>query len=662
MPTNAKKIRIGGVSHDIEDNQARSDISALKSSVYQTNEIDNVSAVSFEGAEIEEALIGISGKSSLVINHCGKNVIPPSKLTYSSVSYIDGYYVVNRTITQATEMRLFGNWGTASAESFGIASGTYVWSKEVTSIDGGVQCDVIIRVLRAGSSAYELWTEGTPRQISADDKFFVLLYFGIAGTYNCKVGIQIELGAKPTEFEPYTCDQYTVQFPQSVGTVSNGTFEMVSGTLVADSVQYSIDPVNLTLRNGVNTIWTNTDSIQKFVYLSPKDNSFADIENYKETAVTNDLTVGLPILYLTGDISLVSKENEAELEYEYKNNVGSCSIKWQGSSSLAYPKKNFTIKFSNALDVGWGSQKKYNLKANFIDASNALNLCCAKLWAQIVGDRGTNPAITNGANNGAMDGFPCILMLNGKFYGLYTWNTPKDKWTFGMGTDSTEYIVTAETHCDATQFRSTANLDGTDFELEYAADGVSTDTVKTSLNTLISSVVAANASGWESSVANTLDFDSAVDYMIFCALISHGDGIDKNYILTSYNGAKWFFNAYDMDSTFGNGWTGGYYSAAESANTSIGGVASTSKLFYLIKTYNKTELKQRYSALRSSILSESNVLQTFYSFLIRVPDPVVRMENEKWPLKPGTYTNTLARFMDWYRIRCKYIDAEINAL
>ena len=33
MPTNAKKIRIGGVSHDIEDTQARSDISALKSAI-----------------------------------------------------------------------------------------------------------------------------------------------------------------------------------------------------------------------------------------------------------------------------------------------------------------------------------------------------------------------------------------------------------------------------------------------------------------------------------------------------------------------------------------------------------------------------------------------------------------------------------------------------
>ena len=35
MPTNAKKIRIGGVSHDIEDTQARTDISALKSAIKQ---------------------------------------------------------------------------------------------------------------------------------------------------------------------------------------------------------------------------------------------------------------------------------------------------------------------------------------------------------------------------------------------------------------------------------------------------------------------------------------------------------------------------------------------------------------------------------------------------------------------------------------------------
>ena len=40
MPTNAKKIRIGGVSHDIEDTQARSDISALKSNLSETISID----------------------------------------------------------------------------------------------------------------------------------------------------------------------------------------------------------------------------------------------------------------------------------------------------------------------------------------------------------------------------------------------------------------------------------------------------------------------------------------------------------------------------------------------------------------------------------------------------------------------------------------------
>lgn len=43
MPTNAKKIRIGGVSHDIEDTQARTDISALKSALDElTSQIGSV--------------------------------------------------------------------------------------------------------------------------------------------------------------------------------------------------------------------------------------------------------------------------------------------------------------------------------------------------------------------------------------------------------------------------------------------------------------------------------------------------------------------------------------------------------------------------------------------------------------------------------------------
>ena len=65
------------------------------------------------------------------------------------------------------------------------------------------------------------------------------------------------------------------------------------------------------------------------------------------------------------------------------------TIKIQGTSSLAYAKKNYTIKFfddpdhevKSAVDVGWGSENEYCLKANWIDKTHCRNVVTAKLAA-----------------------------------------------------------------------------------------------------------------------------------------------------------------------------------------------------------------------------------------------------------------------------------------
>ena len=89
---------------------------------------------------------------------------------------------------------------------------------------------------------------------------------------------------------------------------------------------------------------------------------------------------------------------------------------------------------------------------------------------------------------------------------------------------------------------------------------------------------------------------------------------------------------------------------------------STSRLFHLIYTYSRAKLIARYDALRAGILSEDNVYLTFYNFCAKIPQPVIDADNEAWPLKPGTSTETLSRIMEFYRLRGKYIDAEIDAL
>ena len=116
----------------------------------------------------------------------------------------------------------------------------------------------------------------------------------------------------------------------------------------------------------------NTGTEQDFLN-SLKGGNEIDINEYN-----------LPILALTGDISGMDKDNAVTLNYIYKELSGTCDVKWQGSSSLAYPKKNYTIEFDKAFEAveGWGTQKKYCLKANFIDFTQCRNVVSAKLWGQ----------------------------------------------------------------------------------------------------------------------------------------------------------------------------------------------------------------------------------------------------------------------------------------
>ena len=172
----------------------------------------------------------------------------------------------------------------------------------------------------------------------------------------------------------------------------------------------------------------------------------------------------------------------------------------------------------------------------------------------------------------------------------------------------------------------------------------------------------ASGSSWRDAVDPYLDVDSAIDYMIFSALLYNADGIGKNFILTSYDGTKWWFNAYDLDTTFGNHWNGGSYYDPYDRTCTFAKLASKSTLFRLIYENNRNDLIERYKKLRSGLLSEGNVYKTFYNFCARIPSQLIDLDDRKWPEKPVTSTETLSRIMEFYRLRCEYIDAEIDAL
>ena len=375
----------------------------------------------------------------------------------------------------------------------------------------------------------------------------------------------------------------------------------------------------------------------------------------------------LPLLKLTGSMKGISKENKVKLAYAYGELTGNCTLKWQGASSLAYDKKNFTITFDEKRTIveKWGAQKKYCLKANYIDFSHCRNIVAAKLWGQAVRTRPKrNEKLYDLPNGGAIDGFPIMVAINDEYQGIYTLNIPKDKWMFGMTDGAKECILTAETHAKGTQFAEEAKVDKTDFEMEYVPDESNTQWVKDSVNTLIRAVMnfsGTTAADVESALSPYLDLDSTVDYFIITSMFALTDNLDKNYILMTFDGVKWAFSEYDLDTAFGNCWNGKVYYNPDTVTT-LKGFAGSHKLMGILYNCYRAKIKSRYASLRKNVLSEGNVQTVVSNFLVDIPKGLLDHEVVLWPKIPGTNTNNMSQIINWYRLKCIAMDAEVNAL
>lgn len=304
-----------------------------------------------------------------------------------------------------------------------------------------------------------------------------------------------------------------------------------------------------------------------------------------------------------------------------------------------------------------GSATLISIQGNTVDGLKFKNIKLTGLYGEgeYTFDFYGIDSIKNLPNAGAVDGFPCIISLNDEFHGLYTFNIPKDGWMFGMN-DSTakQAILCADTQNDACGFKALATLNN-DFKLEYVSDENNSDWVLNSVNTLISAVMNSDGTDLDTTVAQYLDWNSAIDYMIFAVLLGGDDMYRKNYLLVTYDGMKWFFSAYDMDSTYGMHWDGKRFDSAR-VYPHINDY--NHRVMELICTYKKDELTARYSELRNSVMSEDNVAMAFENFSAAIPSPVLMEDVTKWTTIPSSNMSNVAQIRDWYSRRVKVIDGE----
>ena len=250
----------------------------------------------------------------------------------------------------------------------------------------------------------------------------------------------------------------------------------------------------------------------------------------------------LPVVFLEGDITDMSKENAVDMNVrfvsQFKEFADTCTCKWQGTSSIAFPKKNFTVKTASKHDLGWGKQKKYCLKANYIDHSHARNIVSARIWSQIVSSRSDyeelDELFKTSPNNGAVDGFPIRVYLNDTYQGLYTLNIPKGSWQFKMDDTNENHCILCGENYESGCFRAAPKIDGSDWSDEL--HDVVPDSVITRWTEVINFVMTSSDTEFKNGIDNYIDVQSLIDYYIYAYVSTGLDSMGKNQIYYTYNG------------------------------------------------------------------------------------------------------------------------------
>lgn len=369
----------------------------------------------------------------------------------------------------------------------------------------------------------------------------------------------------------------------------------------------------------------------------------------------------IPKLYFEGDISnMESKTDLREITFRYVDGdrtvSGYAELKVQGTSSLAYKKKNYNIKLFQderhneklKVDFGWGEQNKYCLKANWVDRTHSRNVVTAKLAAQV---QAKYDLLTQAPCNGLVDGFPVEIYSNGSFHGLYTLNIPKDDWLFAMDSDNPEHlVVSGKTYTNTGVFLGMPDFVAWDVEV-----GQDSEENLERLSRMFSFVINSTDEEFKEHFTEYLDLDAALNYYIMVDYCYLEDNYAQNMLLASYDGKKWYLSLYDLDTSWGTNWNGYYLLPYPEEGIDM----SRNNLFVRMEKCFRKELAQRYFELREDILNKEHIMAEFEVFQNQIPTMTFIKETIRWgqgllrrPADiPGYDISQIAEYIDYAEAR-----------
>ena len=151
------------------------------------------------------------------------------------------------------------------------------------------------------------------------------------------------------------------------------------------------------------------------------------------------------------------------------------------------------------------------------------------------------------------------------------------------------------------------------------------------------------------------DWENQRDYLIFSDIVKNSDGFGKNWQWTTYDGVKWYVNAYDLDMSFGGHWQGTQITAPLKGHITT----STALPTYYVALLYKSELEARYKELRDAgIIDVEHIASKLEDWAARIGTANYELEYERWPNSPCilNYNDSIYRVRKWLEVELANMD------
>lgn len=406
-------------------------------------------------------------------------------------------------------------------------------------------------------------------------------------------------------------------------------------------------------------------------------NHIADIkdnEKQKEMYELNSMDIAentseinpskLPVLRINGyGIEEMGENSKVQVQIDYSDPLDSsrrfikdgCMIELQGTSSLSYPVKNYTLYLQEGITpkyapkAEWLPEERWTLKTNYMDSSNANNTGLNKFIYSIMPLY--PPQKENPKTRGNTDGFPMKVYINGRDYGTYTWNIDRyAHHNYGFISYDAEGMVVPDTNIISYEVAqnstggpaSFASDDWERVKVEFKSryhkgwpkDRYLTDVTDENGNItqvltagqheelldVIKWVKNADDNTFVADVEKHFSLEHLINYYLIVFAFGMIDSFGKNMVLTSYGRNEeghliWYPSFYDCDTALGLANNGEVKYGPEidlaplddevTSDTDLSFNTQDSRLWKLLRKNFSSQINARYNELRRKRLSQS---------------------------------------------------------